>query len=141
VDAILGGNMRITEWQSVIIETGLAELDKTLAERKAKAETTLATVKYEWLAPVTIMDKGISSRSSLIFRYDKNKNNGSDICAAVGELRKNGFRACRPWKAMHRQPAFSSPYFRKITGHSGNYSDGGLTNSIAAENELIWIRL
>jgi dTDP-4-amino-4,6-dideoxygalactose transaminase len=138
---ILGGNMRITEWQSVIIETGLAELDKILDARKAKAETALESIKYDWLAPVNIIDKGASSYSALIFRYNKDKNNGLAVSAAVEELCKSGYNACRPWKAMHRQPAFSSPYFQKITGHTGKYGDGGLASSIAAEDELIWIKL
>jgi dTDP-4-amino-4,6-dideoxygalactose transaminase len=140
-DDMLGGNMRITEWQSVIIETGIEESDKILTARKAKAEKVLESVKFDWLTPLTIIDKGISSYHSLIYRYNKDKNNGLTVSAAIEELRKSGLKACRPWKAMHRQPAFSSPYFKKITGFNGKYSDDGLTNSIAAEEELIWVIL
>ena len=140
VDNILGGNMRITEWQAVIIETGVNELDKILDIRKAKAKTILESVKYEWLTPLSVINKGVSSYNSLIFRYNKDKNNGLPVNTAVEKLCSLGYNACRPWKAMHRQPAFSSPYFQKITGYKDKYSDNGLANSIAAEEELIWIR-
>ena len=141
MDAILGGNMRITEWQAAMAEAGINELDAVLAERKTKAETILESVKYELLAPLPVIDKGSSSYSSLIFRYNKDKNNGVSVNLAVEELRRRGYNACRPWKAMHRQPVFTSPYFQKVTGHSGGYNDNGLDNSIAAENEFIWIKL
>ena len=142
MDDILGGNMRITEWQAAMVEAGISELDDVLAKRKNNAKKiSQALSSCGWLTPVPVIDKGVSSPGALIFRYGKDKNNNLPVDTAVGELRGQGYDARRPWKAMHRQPAFASPYFQKITGRTGKYGDAGLDNSIAAEEELIWILL
>jgi len=137
---ILGSNMRITEWQAAMIEAGLSELDKILTERKNKARSVLENLKYDWLTAMPVVDNGVSSFSSVIYKYNKEKNNNLSVNEAVNELRNLGYDAAQPWRAMHRQPVFTSPYFQKITGYTSGYGDDGLENSIAAEKELIWIK-
>jgi dTDP-4-amino-4,6-dideoxygalactose transaminase len=140
MDATIGGNMRIAESQPALIEAGMDDLDKTLAERKERVLRVADELECEWLAPIPVVNGGVSTYTSAIFRYRKDKHGCMPTDGAVAELRALGYGACRPWRAMHRQPVFTSPYFIKSTGHSGGYADVGLENSIAAEESLIWVK-
>lgn len=141
MDSIVGGDLRIAEWQAAMVEANINELDTKLARRRDKAKEVLELLASNWLTPLPVVDGGVSSFGSLIFRYNKEKNNRLSIDTIITELRDKGYNACRPWRAMHRQPVFTSPYFKKLTGNSAGYSDEGLTNSIDAEETLVWIKL
>jgi len=139
--AILGGNFRITEWQAAMAEAEFYELDAKLADRKDRASATMAELTNDWLTPLPVVAGGVSSHSAIIFRYDREKNNGLAIDRVIDDLCNKGYNACLPWCAMHTQPVFQTQYFKKNTGNTAGYSDIGLENSISAENELIWVVL
>ena len=134
MDAILGGNYRITEWQAAAVEAGIEQLDELMAARKQKANAVTEELTSDFLVPV-------ASLPAVIIKYDKSKNGGVHIEVMVDKLRSKGYNACRPWLAMHAQPFFSSDYYRKMTGCDRSYDKYDMKNSIAAENELIWIKL
>ena len=139
MDDIIGGDMRIAEWQAAVAEAAMDELDGILAGRKKKAQAALKELACDWLTPLSVIDGGISSYGSVIFKYNKAKGGGRQIDAVVKELCKKGYNACRPWVAMHRQPVFTTPYFQKVTGRVAGYSEDGLKQSIIAEENLVWI--
>jgi dTDP-4-amino-4,6-dideoxygalactose transaminase len=141
MEDLIGGDMRIAEWQSALIEVGMGELDVVLKNRKAKAEALLKDIPCKCLTPIKIIDGGVSSYSYVIYKHNKDECGGETIEVAVKELQEKGFNACRPWVAMHRQSVFASDYFKKATGYTKGYTNDGVEESIQAEESLIWIKV
>ena len=141
MDTILGGDYRIAEWQAAIAQAGFDELDTVQDNRRNKAKAVQEELASDKLTPLTIISEGVSSFHSVIFRYHKEENRNIPIDTVTEELQSRGYNACRPWRAMHRQPVFSSAYFKKVTGHIDGYNNKGLEHSIGAEETLIWVVL
>ena len=134
---IIGGDLRIAEWQACLIGTAVQEARERLSLQAGKVQKLLEICDLPGLNPLSAARGG----SALLFRYDREQRTGQSLQAVIDALRQNGLNASKGYAAMHRQPFFQSDYFRKLTGAAEDYSDNGLDCSLQAEEEVIWVTI
>lgn len=111
-DEVLGGDMRIAEWQCLMLERALVRAKKA----DAAPSPFLPSVP------------------------------GAQCDPAAGwfcderELDGDGWRADRPYRAMHRAPVFQSEAYRKLTGETGSWGDEAFPVSVWAQEHLVRVR-
>ncbi len=141
VDFILGGNMRITEWQSALIRNRLNLLNLKTEDHKINELKTVSTLECGYLIPLKKIEYSSSFPSSVVFIYNESKNGYISKDNVVKDIQAKGFKLINGFKAMHRQPFFTTEYFKKITGHTRGYNDSDLESSIKAEQNYIWVSI
>lgn len=100
-DAIMGGDLRVAEWQASLLPGRLEKLPEIDALCKKQAESILAVLPAD--AAVAVAEAGEA--------------------AGRGVLAK-GVEGCEVYPAMHLQPFFKDPYFETLTGGKLNYAQG-----------------
>ena len=120
-DAILGGDMRITEWQASMVSGRLAQLPGIVETNRTCAD---ALVEKKGLTPVHVPENGTSSRNGILIRREE-------------ILKEKDVEAKKVYPAMHLQPFFRSDYFCKQTGVRVEQKRGSCpVSEWAAENIL-----
>lgn len=100
-DAILGGDLRVAEWQASLLPGRLEQLPEIDALCKKQAESILTSLPAG--AAVEVAEGGKA--------------------AGRGVLTK-GVEGCEVYPAMHLQPFFSGSYFETLTGGKLSYAQG-----------------
>ena len=98
-DSIIGGDLRIAEWQSALIPGRLAGLPQALEACRTEAEKVCGK-----FAPIPLVNGGESSRRGTLVRAD----------AASAEAA--GMKARTVFELMSDAPLFASEYYMKATG-------------------------
>lgn len=128
VEDFVGGNMRIAEWQSCLVEPNLNKYELKTKETKKKAK------KLE--SKFFTLIRAFNDRA--VFAYNKDMNNGVSKDEYVEKLNNEGIKACNRYGAMHKEPFFESNYFKKITGCSKIKTDD-LKGTEIATDTFIWV--
>lgn len=100
-DAIMGGDLRVAEWQASLLPGRLEKLPEIDAMCKKQAESILAALPAG--AAVAVAEGGEA--------------------AGRGVLAK-GVEGCEVYPAMHLQPFFRDNYFETLTGCKLEYAQG-----------------
>ena len=100
-DAIMGGDLRVAEWQASLLPGRLEKLPEIDAMCKKQAESILAALPAG--AAVVVAEGGEA--------------------AGRGVLAK-GVEGCEVYPAMHLQPFFRDSYFETLTGCKLEYAQG-----------------
>lgn len=111
VDFILGGNMRITEWQSALVKNRLNKLDSKLELNRIKAFNIISELQSNYLIPLKQVENSCSFSDSVIFIYNESKNKYVSKDYVINDIQAKGFKVRKGFKAIHRQSFFVSEYF------------------------------
>ena len=102
-DAIMGGDLRIAEWQASLLPGRLEKMAQVDAVGKTQA-AAIAAVLPAGTVPVAVLPGGQA--------------------AGRGVLVVSGDAGSPLYPAMHLQPFFKDPYFKKLTGCCVDYEEG-----------------
>lgn len=144
----LGGNYRMTEFQSTLLLTQLARLPEYVARREAAAnylDREIATISG--LRPMTRDPRATMHAHHLyMFRYDAEAFGGVDHYDFVDALRAEGIPAIVGYPIpLTRQPVFAKHIFdHRATGFDPNYAPTQYANqhlpvTEAACNQTVWL--
>ena len=136
-DDIIGGDLRVAEWQASLIKDRLARLDERIAAARERRAAVLPRLGDGFI-PVKTADNGISSCTGTLVRFDPEKT-GFDLTKAVEALKANGLTAVPYYPAMHTQPFWETDYYEKLTGKSGIPADAAYPCSAAAAATVLCV--
>lgn len=123
--ALLGGNHRLTEWQSAILLAQLGRLPAQVARREAAAEyLDAALARIPGLRPLGRDPRATTHAYHLyLFRYDPSGFDGLDRDTFLRALRAEGIPASGGYAIpLNRQPVFVERAFDTVaTGYDPAY--------------------
>ncbi|MFG2197143.1 DegT/DnrJ/EryC1/StrS family aminotransferase [Streptomyces sp. NPDC048639] len=144
----LGGNYRLTEWQSAVLLTGLERLPKEIARREECAailDRELSEV--DGIRPL-VRDSRVDTHAQHIYilRYDPSAFGGMDRDTFVAGLQHHGIPAMAGYPfPLYRQPLFAEARFdQKATGWDSSnpatkYGDLKLPVCEQACADAVWL--
>ena len=115
-DEILGGDLRVAEWQASLIPGRLAQADQV--DALCKAQTEAAAVALSEGAAIGIIPGGEAAGRGVLAKAE-----GEEV-----------------YPAMHLQPFFQDAYFEKLTGCKLCWVEGSLPVSEAAAKTVRFVK-
>lgn len=139
-DELIGGDLRIAEWQACLIAGRLQEAERIARQRQLRAEKLIEKLDDSF-RPVEGVSGGASSFSGLLLRCRPDSAGVNTLQKAMARLQDLGVHGAAYYPVMHRQPFFTSPCFIKLTGRESLFDDRDYENSISAAATVIYVGL
>ena len=135
-DEIIGGDLRVAEWQASLIPGQLSVLKDSVADCRSQRET-LEAMRGDDFETVAIVEGGVSSCCGTLLRFVPGKS-GKTLEEAVNTLREKGIQAVPYYPVMHAQPFWGNAYFEKLTGKTLKHEDTAYPGSLQASAAVLY---